>query len=266
VTEAASPQLVRTELIDGTLTITLDSPHNANALSTALLSQLHSALDTTTVDPAVRVVILTGAGRVFCAGADLKEAKASPTAAAPIMAQVVQLLWDSQKPVIARVNGAARAGGIGLIAACDIAIAAEHASFAFSEVRIGVVPAVISVPCLRRMPSRAAAEFFLTGEVFHATRAVEIGLLTKAVAVEDLDAEVDRYADMLRRGAPNALAATKGVLRDGVTGSFADGLARMSELSARFFASDEAREGMAAFAAKRDPAWVIAQADAASTQ
>ena len=131
------------------------------------------------------------------------------------MAQVVQLLWDSQKPVIARVNGAARAGGIGLIAACDIAIAAEHASFAFSEVRIGVVPAVISVPCLRRMPSRAAAEYFLTGEVFHATRAVEIGLLTKAVAVEDLDAEVSRYADMLRRGAPNALAATKGVLRDG---------------------------------------------------
>jgi methylglutaconyl-CoA hydratase len=264
VTEAAQAQLVRTEFVDGALTITLDSPHNANALSTTLLSQLHAALETATADVAVRVVILTGAGKVFCSGADLKQAKASPTAAAPIMAQVVQLLWDSPKPVIARVNGAARAGGLGLIAACDIAIAAEPASFAFSEVRIGVVPAVISVPCLRRMPSRAAAEFFLTGEVFHATRAVEIGLLTRAVAVEDLDAEVARYADMLRRGAPNALAATKGVLRDGATGSFADGLARMSELSAKFFASDEAREGMAAFAAKRDPAWVIAQADTAS--
>jgi methylglutaconyl-CoA hydratase len=263
VTEAASPQLVRTELVDGTLTITLDSPHNANALSTALLSQLHAAVETATADPAVRVVVLTGAGKVFCAGADLKEAKASPAAAAPIMAQVVQLLWDSPKPVIARVNGAARAGGLGLIAACDIAIAAEHASFAFSEVRIGVVPAVISVPCLRRMPSRAAAEFFLTGEVFHATRAVEIGLLTRAVTVEDLDAEVSRYADMLRRGGPNAMAATKGVLRDGAAGSFADGLASMSELSARFFASQEAREGMAAFAAKRDPAWVTAQADTA---
>lgn len=257
MTEAAPAQLVRTELVDGTLTITLDSPHNANALSTTLLSQLDEALASAIADAAVRVVVLTGAGKVFCAGADLKEAKASPTAAAPLMGSVVQRLWDSPKPVIVRVNGAARAGGLGLIAACDIAIAAEHASFAFSEVRIGVVPAVISVPCLRRMLSRAAAEFFLTGEVFHANRAVEIGLLTRSVAVEDLDVEVGRYTDMLLRGAPNALAATKAVLRDGVTGSFADGLAAMSDLSARFFASDEAAEGMAAFAAKRDPAWVI---------
>lgn len=260
MTEAAQGQLVRTELVDGTLTITLDSPHNANALSTTLLSQLHAALTQAVADSTVRVVILTGAGKVFCAGADLKEAKTNPTAAAPLMSGVVQGLWDSPKPVIARVNGPARAGGMGLIAACDIAIAAEHASFAFSEVRIGVVPAVISVPCLRRMPSRAAAEFFLTGEVFHATRAVEIGLLTSSVPAENLDEEVSRYVDMLRRGAPNALAATKGVLRDGVTASFADGLAQMSELSATFFASDEAREGMAAFAAKRDPAWVTTTA------
>ncbi|HET7018847.1 MAG TPA: enoyl-CoA hydratase-related protein [Streptosporangiaceae bacterium] len=281
MTEAVQAQLVRTELVDGTLTVTLDSPHNANALSTTLLSQLDQALASAAADAAVRVVVLTGAGKVFCSGADLKEAKTSPssggsgpsgarghppasgvsprasTAAAPIMGRVVQGLWDSPKPVIARVNGAARAGGLGLIAACDIAIAAEHASFAFSEVRIGVVPAVISVPCLRRMPSRAAAEYFLTGEIFHANRAVEIGLLTRSVAVEDLDAEVNRYTDMLRRGAPNALAATKGVLRNGITGSFADGLAAMSDLSARHFASDEAGEGMAAFAAKRDPAWVI---------
>jgi methylglutaconyl-CoA hydratase len=256
VTEAT---LVRTQLVDGTFTITLDSPHNANALSTTLLGQLRAALVSAAADPAVRVVVLTGAGRVFCAGADLKETTVNPTAAAPLMGSVVEGLWDSQKPVIARVNGAARAGGIGLIAACDIAIAAEHASFAFSEVRIGVVPAVISVPCLRRMPSRAAAEYFLTGEVFHAGRAVEIGLLTRSVAVEDLDAEVGRYSGMLMRGAPKALAATKGVLRDGVTGTVADGLATMSELSARFFASAEAQEGMAAFAAKRDPAWVSSE-------
>ncbi len=257
MTEGPHPQLVRTELADGALTITLDSPGNANALSTTLLSQLHAALASAASDSTVRVVVLTGAGKVFCAGADLKEAKASPTAAAPLMAQVVQGLWDSEKPVIARVNGAARAGGLGLIAACDIAIAVEGATFAFSEVRIGVVPAVISVPCLRRMPSRAAAEYFLTGEVFHASRAVEIGLLTRSVAAEDLDGEIGRYADMLRRGAPNALAATKDVLRDGMTDSFSDDLASMSRLSAEFFASDEAREGMAAFAAKRDPAWVI---------
>jgi methylglutaconyl-CoA hydratase len=248
--------LVRTALVEGTLTITLDSPHNANALSATLLRQLGAALESATADSAVRVVVLTGTGRVFCAGADLREARANPTAAAPLMSGVVQALWDSPKPVIARVNGAARAGGLGLIAACDIAIAGDEASFAFSEVRIGVVPAVISVPCLRRMPSRAAAEYFLTGEVFPAGRAVEIGLLTRSVAVEDLDQEVGRYADMLRRGAPNALAATKDILREGMTDSFSDDLASMSELSAEFFASDEAREGMAAFAAKRDPSWV----------
>ena len=159
--------------------------------------------------------------------------------------------------MICRVNGAARAGGLGLVAAADIAIASERATFAFSEVRIGVVPAVISVPCLRRMPSRAAAEYFLTGEVFDANRAAEIGLLTRAVPAEDLDGETDRYAQMLLRGAPIALAATKDVLRDGPAHSFADGLAAMSELSARFFGSDEAREGMAAFAAKREASWLL---------
>jgi methylglutaconyl-CoA hydratase len=120
------------------------------------------------------------------------------------------------------------------------------------------VPALISVPCLRRMPSRAAAEYFLTGEVFHARRAVEVGLLSRAVAAEDLDEETGHYAGLLLRGGPAALAATKAVLRNGVGSSFADGLAEMTELSARFFGSAEAGEGRAAFAAKRDPVWVPA--------
>src|SRR5262249_16984691 len=121
----------------------------------------------------------------------------------------------------------------------------------------GVVPAVISVPCLRRMPSRAAAEYFLTGAVFDAPRAAEIGLLTRAVAADDLDAEVARYTSLLLRGAPGALAGAKGGLRHRpAAGGVAAGLARMAELSGQFFGSDEAREGMSAFAAKRDPAWV----------
>jgi methylglutaconyl-CoA hydratase len=240
---------------DAIRTITLDSPHNANALSTGVLTKLRADLDEAMADPGVRVVVLTGAGKVFCSGADLKEASTTPTAAAPLMTGVLRLLWDSPKPVICRVNGAARAGGIGLVAAADIAIATGRASFAFSEVRVGVVPAMISVPCLRRMPSRAAAEYFLTGEVFDAERAAEIGLLTKAVPADDLDSETARYADMLLRGAPRALAATKEILRDGQA-DFAIGLAKMTELSATFFGSDEAREGMAAFAAKRDPAWI----------
>lgn len=261
MTDAGQAPLVRTETAGGIATITLDSPHNANALSTRLLTQLRAALDSAMSDQRVRVVVLTGAGKVFCAGADLKEALASPSGATSLMAEVVQLLWDSAKPVICRVNGAARAGGIGLVAASDIAIAADRASFAFSEVRIGVVPAVISVPCLRRMPSRAAAEYFLTGEAFGAPRAAEIGLLTRAVPAEDLDAEVARYAGMLLRGAPGAQAGTKGVLRDVPAESVAGGLARMAELSGRYFGSDEAREGMTAFAAKRDPAWVRAGTD-----
>src|SRR5262249_14992346 len=161
-------------------------PHNANALSTALLTQLGAALGDAMRDHAVRVVVLTGAGKVFCAGADLKEALANPSGATGLMSGVIQLLWDSAKPVICRVNGAARAGGMALVAACDIAIAAERAPFAFSGGGRGVVPAVISVPCLRRIPSRAAAEYFLTGEVFDARRAAEIGLLTRAVAADDL--------------------------------------------------------------------------------
>ena len=155
--DATAASLVRTETAGAVATITLDSPANANALSTLLLTQLRAALAGALADPGIRVVVLTGAGRVFCAGADLKEALTNPAGATGLMAGVLQLLWDSSTPVICRLNGAARAGGIGLVAACDIAIAPDQATFAFSEVRIGVVPAVISVPCLRRMPSRAAA-------------------------------------------------------------------------------------------------------------
>ena len=260
----AQARVVRVDTAGAVATITLDSPNNANALSTALLTQLRAALDKAISDEEVRVVVLTGAGKVFCAGADLKEARANPAGATALMAAVIGLLWDSPKPVICRVNGAARAGGIGLVAASDIAIAADRGTFAFSEVRIGVVPAVISVPCLRRMPSRAAAEYFLTGEIFSAGRAAEIGLLTTAVPEQQLDAEVARYAAMLLRGAPGALAGTKGVLREVGAESFADGLDRMAELSGRYFGSEEAREGMAAFAAKRDPSWTTAAKEGAS--
>jgi methylglutaconyl-CoA hydratase len=247
--------LVRSATAGPIATVTLDSPANRNALSGALLTQLHAALAGALADTGSRVIVLTGAGSAFCSGADLKEARDRPAAAPALYPRILELIWDSPKPVICRVNGSARAGGIGLIAVCDIAVAALAASFAFTEVRIGAVPAIIAVPCLRRMPSRAAAEYFLTGATFGAARAVEIGLLTRAVADADLDAETARYAEMLLRGAPGALAATKGLLRDVPAMPVADGLARMAELSASRFASAEAREGMAAFAAKREPSW-----------
>jgi methylglutaconyl-CoA hydratase len=249
--------LVRYESAGEVATITLDSPATRNALSSALLAQLSEALAGALSDPGCRVVVLTGADPAFCSGADLKESRTSPGAAPGLFPQVLQLIWDSHKPVVCRVNGSTRAGGIGLVAACDIAVASQSATFAFSEVRIGATPAIIAVPCLRRMEPRAAAEYFLTGETFDARRAAEIGLLTGAVSKIQLDEEIARYTDLLLRGAPGALAATKRVLREAGSMPVATGLARMAELSAARFASEECRHGMAAFAEKRTPSWAV---------
>ena len=249
--------LVRYESADEVATITLDSPATRNALSSVLLAQLREALAGALSDPGCRVVVLTGADPAFCSGADLKESRTSPGAASGLFPQVLQLIWDSHKPVVCRVNGSTRAGGIGLVAACDIAVASQSATFAFSEVRIGATPAIIAVPCLRRMEPRAAAGYFLTGETFDAQRAAEIGLLTGAVPKIQLDEEIARYTDLLLRGAPGALAATKRVLREAGSMPVPTGLARLAELSAARFASEEAQEGMAAFAEKRAPRWAV---------
>jgi methylglutaconyl-CoA hydratase len=250
----SGPQ-VRIERSAAVGSITLNRPQRRNALSAQLLTQLADAIRELVDDPAVRVLVLTGAGTVFCSGADLSPDAGGPPPVTALPA-VLTALWTSPKPVVARVNGPARAGGIGLIAACDLAVATDEATFAFTEVRLGVVPAVISVPCLRRMPAAAAHELFLTGEVFPAARARDVGLLTAAVPAPDLDAAVRRYLDLLLRGAPQALAAAKQLTRTVPGWSFEDGFERMGRLSARFFGSAEAAEGMRAFAEKRDPAWV----------
>lgn len=246
-------ELVHFSVSDGVGTLILDSPPNRNALSPALLGELSAGLAAAVADEAVRVVVLSHTGRVFCSGADLKATAAAtgagdmPIASVPA---VLTALAESPKPVIARVGGPARAGGIGLIAACDLALAARSATFAFTEVRLGVVPAVISRPVLPLLPHRAAQELFLTGEVFDAARAAEIGLLTRVVADDDLDAEVARYAGLLALGAPGALAATKELLG----GPPAD-YDTLQRLSADRFAGPEGREGIAAFAEKRRPSW-----------
>jgi methylglutaconyl-CoA hydratase len=255
----AAAELVHHRVAGGVATVTLDSPSNRNALSRALLGQLVDALDRAGADPAVRVLVLTGADPAFCSGADLAEQRARNQAGEPTgfpLPEVLRRLWRSHKPVICRVNGAARAGGIGLIGACDIAVARERASFAFSEVRVGVVPAVIAPTCLPKLAPRAAAEYMLTGEVFDARRAVGIGLLKSAVPDEELDAEVARYVEALLRGGPEALARTKEVLRDLPGLDFDVALDRMQQLSRERFASAEALEGMRAFAEKRAPSWV----------
>lgn len=242
----------------GVATITLDSPHNRNALSAQLRRELRGHLATAVADEAVRVIVLAHTGPVFCAGMDLKEVRGatSDDQAVNEFPAILELIWTSPKPVVAKLAGPARAGGVGLVAAADIAIAAEDASFAFTEVRIGVVPAVISVAVLPRLLPRAAHELFLTGEKFDARRAVAIGLLNSAVPAGELDAEVRRYTDMLTLGGPNALAATKQMLRRSRPDDLAGDLAAMATLSAGFFAGEEGQEGILAFAQKRTPNWV----------
>jgi methylglutaconyl-CoA hydratase len=250
-------ELVHLDVAGGIATITLDSPANRNALSSQLRRELLAHLDTALADDAARVLVLTHAGPVFCSGVDLKESRGAgaPDQGVNEFPAILARIWTAPKPVLARLAGPARAGGVGLVAACDIAVAAEDASFAFSEVRIGVVPAIISVTVLPRLLPRAAHELFLTGETFEAHAAARIGLINSAVPGFDLDAEVNRYVQMLLRGAPGALAATKELLRRERPAALDAQFAEMQALSAEFFAAPEAQEGMAAFAAKRPPSW-----------
>jgi methylglutaconyl-CoA hydratase len=254
-------ELVHLDVSTGVATITLDSPDNRNALSAQLRRELLAHLQAAIDDAAVRMIVLGHTGRVFCSGMDLKESRGAGAQAQGVndFPAILERIWGSPKPVVARVAGPARAGGVGLVAACDIAVAAEDATFAFSEVRIGVVPAVISVTVLPRLLPRAAHELFLTGETFDGRRAAKIGLVNSAVPAFDLDAEVARYAKMLKLGAPGALAATKEMLRAERPPALAGQLAAMQELSAGFFAGEEGQEGMRAFAEKRRPSWAQAE-------
>ncbi|WP_344131953.1 enoyl-CoA hydratase family protein [Saccharopolyspora halophila] len=251
-------ELVHLDVSDGIGTITLDSPHNRNALSAQLRKELKERLDAAIADEAVRVIVLGHTGKVFCAGMDLKESRSADADAQGVneFPALLEQIWTCPKPVVAKVGGPARAGGVGLVAACDIAVAAEEATFAFSEVRIGVVPAVISVTVLPRLNARSAHELFLTGETFGGSRAAEIGLLNSAVSADGLDVEVKRYTDMLALGAPGALASTKAMLTAQQPAKMSEAFEQMLELSAEHFAGKEGQEGMLAFAEKRKPSWV----------
>lgn len=251
-------ELVHYAVATGIATITLDSPRNRNALSAQLRRELSAHLDTAFADPDVRVVVLDHTGPVFCAGMDLKEARGADATGQGVneFPAILRAILTGPKPVVAKLAGPARAGGVGLVAACDIAVAADTATFAFSEVRIGVVPAVISVTVLPRLLPRAAHELFLTGETFDAARAVAVGLVNASVPADGLAAVVDRYTGMLALGGPNALAATKRLLREPMPTDLDEAFARTQALSAPFFASEEGQEGILAFSQQRPPAWV----------
>jgi enoyl-CoA hydratase len=242
--------------------LTLNSPHNRNALSGALVGQLHQGLRDAAADPAVRVVVLGHTGGTFCAGADLSEAGAGDpfdmaVARAREMTALLRAIVESPLPVIAAVNGHVRAGGFGLVGACDIAVAGPRSTFALTEARIGVAPAIISLTLLPKMTSRAAARYYLTGETFDAGKAAEIGLVT--MAADDVDAAVSALVADVSRGSPQGLAASKALTTAAVLEGFDRDAERLTEESARLFVSDQAREGMLAFLQKRPPSWATTE-------
>ncbi len=239
----------------GVARLTLDSPANRNALSRAMRAQLREAVDAALADDAVRVLVLDHTGRVFCSGMDLSEAAGSGAEDQGIreFPDLLTSLFTSPKPVLGVVRGPARAGGVGLLATCDVVVAGAAATFAFSEVRLGIVPAVISAVVLPRMVPHVAHRLMLTGEVFGAELAAAGGLVDLAVPDDEVDATVDAQVTALGAGAPAALAETKRLLRSGgLRGSFDE----LQELSARYFASEEGQEGIAAFREKRPARWV----------
>lgn len=238
--------------------ITLNAPQSRNALSGPIIEGLEAHLRQAMADDAVRAIVLTGTGPAFCAGADLKsgggQAAQGGGARNPFV-EILRLIWDGPKPVIAAVNGHAFGGGVGLTAVADIAIAVESAKFAFSEVRIGVIPAMISVVVLPKIGVHHGMRLFLTGETFGAAAARDYGLIHKVVAPAELAGAVQAEIDAIALGGPNAVREAKRLVRAVPHLSMDDAFAYTQEKIAALFASPEAAEGMMAFAAKRKPGW-----------
>ena len=243
----------RYEVAGRVATVTLDLPEKRNALTAELLDSLGVGLADARDDEAIRVVVLTHTGSTFCAGADLSAGRSDATRFD--LVAVLRLIEEMGKPVVARIGGACRGGGVGLAAACDLSVASTAASFAFSEVRLGVAPAIISVVCLAKMGRADASELFLTGERFDAERAAAVGLINRVVVPERLDETVGGVVDQLLLGAPGALGAAKKLLTAVPAMDRAHAYEWTKSFSEELFNSDEAAAGMAAFRERRPPPW-----------
>jgi enoyl-CoA hydratase len=249
-------ELVHYDVARAIATITLDSPRNRNALSSKLTAELTGYLEAAAKDDDVRAIVLTHTGGTFCAGADLTEAKAEgmEQGTRRLLALLRQVL-ELPKPVVARVDGHVRAGGVGLIGACDLVLAGPKSTFAFTEVRLGLAPAIISLTTRSRLGERAASRYYLTGEAFDVATAARIGLVTEAA--EDLDPALETVLAGLRKGSPQGLRETKPLTTRRLLAAFdAEGEALVAR-SAQLFASEEAREGMTAFLERRRPRWDV---------
>lgn len=247
----------------GTARIALARPEVRNALNDEVMRRIAEALDRVEADAAVRAVVFTGEGKAFSAGADLEymrkialggaEANKSDAMA---MGSLFHRIAEFERPVIGRVNGPAIGGGVGLVAACDIVVAADSAFFQFSEVRLGLVPAVISPFCIRRIGAAAARRLFLTGERIDAQEAAYIGLVDRVVPADRLDSAVDEVLSNVLQGGPGALAEAKKLVSAVSNLPPLDVLSYTAECIARLRAGDEAQEGMRAFLEKRPASWV----------
>lgn len=254
----ASTEATLYDVENGAAWITLNRPENRNALSAVLVSEMYEHLGVANDDPDVRCIVITGTDPAFCAGADLKSPPGGSIEGRRSVPypDVLTRIQDSDKPVIAAVNGAAFAGGLGLVGAADIVIAREDVQFSFSEVRIGVIPAVISVVCIHKLGTHHAMKLFLTGERFTGAQAVEMGFAHRAVPGDQLRAAVQEEIDMINQGGPNAVVECKKLVRAVPKWDREEAFAKTAEWSGRMFRSDEGAEGMAAFREKRKAAWI----------
>lgn len=246
------------EIHDGVATISLASVENRNALSDALVDSFVENWEFAERDPAVRVIMVTNEGKTFCAGADLKAVASAGRTGRQSDAFVAMLgrILDCRKPTVAKVMGGCFGGGVGLAAAFDISVASTDSKFGFTEVRLGAAPAIISVVVLSKVSRSNALELFMRGNTVSAQRACEVGLINYFVEAALVDSTVRAILDDLLLGAPNAMSASKELIRRVPKMARSDAFAWTAQLSADLFNGPEAAEGIAAFIAKRSPAWV----------
>lgn len=252
--------VVLSEIKGGVCTVTLNDVENRNSLSPLLLAELMDALDAAEADDSVRVIVLTNAGTVFCAGANLSQRSGRSEIDKPMRkvdgAEMFARFGKSPKPYVGKINGHCVAGGMGIAAAMDYSVALDTAKMGFTEVRIGVAPAMISVLCLPKMRTSDASAAFLRGNRFLAPEAERMGIVNQAVPADEIDAAVDEVVTDLLAGGPGALAGAKQLLAKIPDMKTDEAFEWTAEFSASLFGTDEAKEGMSAYLEKRPASWI----------
>lgn len=243
--------------------IVFNRPDVHNAFDSLMISELDDAFEKAKADQSIRVVVLTGEGKSFCAGADINWLREvihytyeQNLEESLNLAEVLHKIYTLPKPTVAMVNGTAIGGGNGFLSACDIAVAAEGAIFGLSEVKIGLVPAAISPYVIRRIGEGKAREFFLTGKRISAQEALEIGLVNEVVPLEKLRKKVEEIVALLLSSGPKAMASCKELIQEIPVMSFEEAKEYTAKMIADLRVSEEGQEGMAAFMEKRKPKWV----------